>query len=273
MIGTPRPKVTWIRNCVELTNTFKYAPIEEAHGVYKLEIYKPTQKDSGQYTIRAKNKIDTIETTYQVQFVKPQSVHLPGLHFAHGGILRDKEEAIIQASEDALYAKEQYELIKSGGFVSPYRKPRPPVLGPSRLKFATQLRDRTALAGGKVRFACLVIGSDPNIQWLKDDKPIEYGRHVKSLTAEGYTTLDIDKLTEHMTGEYKCVASNENCEPVVTSCFMRVFEARQTGDKAEPIFLLSIRGMSSPKLQVCDCATVLRSPSSCAHVYLPIGLF
>lgn len=242
MIGTPLPKVTWIRNCVELTNTFKYSTIEDAHGVYRLEIYKPTPKDSGQYTIRAKNKIDTIETTYQLQFIRQQHAHIPGMQIAHSGYLKDKEEAIIQAAEDALYAKEQYELIKSGGFVSPYRKPHAPVLGPSRLKFATQLRDRTALAGGKVRFACLVIGSDPNIQWLKDDKPIAYGKHVKSLTAEGMTTLDIDKISVDMTGEYKCVASNDKREPVVTSCFMRVFEARQEGDKAEPIFLLSIRG-------------------------------
>lgn len=241
--GTPRPKVTWIRNCVELQSTFKYAPIEEAHGVYKLEIYRPTQKDNGEYVIRAKNSSDVIELRYDLHFIgKPLNFHMPGVHSAHAGALREREEAILQAAEDDLYAKEQYELIKSGGWAPPYRKPRPPVLAPSRLKFATQLRDRVGLVGQKVRFCCLVIGTDPDIHWLKDGKPLVHGNHVRSLTTEGLSTVDIDKLKPYMTGEYKCVATNPNCEEVSTSCYMRVFETRRDGDKQEPIFLLSIRG-------------------------------
>lgn len=239
--GTPRPKVTWVRNVIELENTFKYSIIEEAHDVYKLEIYKPTHKDSGQYTIRAKNSVDTLECQYNVIFVKPRNYHL-GVQSPHAGVLRGREEAALQAVDDALYAKEQYELIKSGGWVPPYRKPRQPQLAPSRLRFATQLRDRIAVTGQKVRFSCMVIGPDPDVHWLKDDKPIVYGRHVKSLTADGLSTLDIDKISLEMTGEYKCAARSPNCEEVSTSCYLRVFDARQEGDKQEPIFLLSIRG-------------------------------
>lgn len=174
-------------------------------------------------------------------FVKPRNYHL-GVQSAHTGVLREREEAALQAVDDALYAKEQYELIKSGGWVPPYRKPRPPHLQPSRLRFANQLRDRVALIGHKLRLSCMVIGPDPDVHWLKDDKPIAYGRHVNSLTADGLSTLDIDKITMAMTGEYKCVARSPNCEEISTSCYVRVFDSRQEGDKQEPIFLLSIRG-------------------------------
>lgn len=245
-----------MRNVVELTNTFKYAPLEEAHGVYKLEIYKPTFKDSGQYTIRAQNKVGTLECIYDVHFIaQPLNYHMPGVHNAHAGYLKTKEAAALAAVDDALYAKEQYELIKSGGYVTPYRKPRAPPLGPSRLKFATQLRDRVAVVGQALRFACLVIGSDPDIHWLKDEKPVRHGKHVRSLTHDGMSVLDIDKVTLDMTGEFKCVARSEHCEDISTACYVRVFEARQDGDKAEPIFLLSIRGECD--VMVCARAVTL----------------
>lgn len=45
--GVPRPKVQWFHDMFAITPSFKYTLLEEAHGVYKLEVYKPAAKDSG----------------------------------------------------------------------------------------------------------------------------------------------------------------------------------------------------------------------------------
>lgn len=158
--GTPRPKITWIRDMVEITPSYKYTLLEEAHGVYKLEIYKPSFKDSGKYICRAENKLAEEEICHNVVFIgKPKHFHVHGIHHAHNELMKEKEETAKRAMEEALKAKEEYELRRTGKLPPRSRaEPEQKISQKDRLKFATQLRDRTALVGNKIKFTVSVIG-------------------------------------------------------------------------------------------------------------------
>lgn len=241
--GTPRPQVSWFHDMFAVKPSFKYTLLEEAHGVYKLEVYKPAAKDSGKYVFKAKNPVGDSEITHTVQFIgKPKHFHIHGIRHAHTELQKDKEEAAKRAMEDALKAKEEYELRRIGKLPPIVRKDdTPAVPQKDRLKFVTQLRDRTLLIGNKVKLAMSVMGPDPNIRWLKDGNPIQYGPNVRNSTVEGQSIIEINNLTTDHTGEYKCVARNNNCE-ISSSCYLKVYDAKTEGDQEAPLFVLSLRG-------------------------------
>lgn len=241
--GSPRPKVQWFHDMFALSPSFKYTLLEEAHGVYKLEVYKPAAKDSGKYICRATNSVGEAFIEHEVQFVgKPTHFHLHGLRHAHNEYQKEKEEAVKRAMEDALKAKEEYELRKIGKLPPIVRKDDTPnVPLKDRLKFVTQLRDRTALIGNKVKFTVSVLGPDPNIRWLKDGNPLVYGPNIRNVTAESMSSVELTNLTAENTGEYKCVVRNNNSE-ATTSCYLKVYDAKTEGHREAPLFVLSMRG-------------------------------
>lgn len=246
--GVPRPQVQWFHDVFAVTPSFKYTLLEEAHGVYKLEVYKPAAKDSGKYSCHATNSVGEAVIEHEVQFVgKPAHFHIHGLRHAHTEYQKEKEEQAKRAMEDALKAKEEYELRKMGKLPPIVRKDdTPSVPQKDRLTFVTQLRDRTALIGNKIKFAVSVLGPDPNIRWLKDGNPLVYGPNVRNLTDEGSCVVEIINLTTDHTGEYKCVARNNNSE-ATTSCYLKVYDAKTEGDREAPLFVLSMRGKNSLK--------------------------
>lgn len=242
-VGTPRPKIAWLRDMVEVKPSFKYVLLEEAHGVFKLEIYKPAQKDSGKYVCRAKNTAGEAEIVHNVQFIgKPKHFHLHGLRHAHTEIGKEKEETAKRAMEEAMKAKEEYELRRTGKLPPRIRhEDQPLVSQKDRLKFATQLRDRTSLVGNKIKFTCSVLGPNPNIRWFKDGNPLQYGPNCRNLTAESMSIVELSDITMEQTGEYKCLAKNDFSE-VFTTSYLKVYDAVVEGDKEAPLFVLSIRG-------------------------------
>ena len=126
------------------------------------------------------------------------------------------------------------------------------------LKFATQLRDRTALIGNKVKFSVSIIGPDPNIRWLKDGNPLQYGPNLRIATSEGMSVVEIINLTTDHTGEYTCVARN-NFTEASTHCYLKVYDAKSEGDREAPLFVLSMRG----KLEILSIR--LPKPISITH--------
>lgn len=247
--GTPRPKVQWFHDMFAIHPSYKYTLLEGAHGVYTMEVYKPAAKDSGKYVFKAHNAVGDAVIEHTVQFIgKPTHFHLHGLRHAHTEIQKEKEEAARRAMEDAIKAKEEYELRKAGKLPPLVRKDdTPQIPQKDRLKFVTQLRDRTALVGNKVKFTTSVLGPDPNIRWLKDGNPVVYGPNIRSLSSEGLSVLELFNLSKAQTGEYKCVARNNDSE-ASTSCYLKVYDAKAEGDKEAPLFVLSIRGKRKNKI-------------------------
>lgn len=242
--GVPRPTVQWFHDMFSILPSFKYTLLEEAHGVYKMEVYKPAVKDSGKYVFKATNTVGEAIIEHVVQFVgKPLHFHFHGIRHAHTEIQKEKEETAKRAMEDALKAKEEYELRRSGKLppIVHRQEDAPQIPQKDRLKFQTQLRDRTSLVGNKVKFTASVMGPDPNIRWFKDGNPIQYGPNLRCTTTENLSVVEIFNLTTDHTGEYKCLARNNNSE-VTTSCYLKVYDAKSEGDKEAPLFILSMRG-------------------------------
>lgn len=158
---------------VEIIPSYKHTLLEEAHGVYKMEIYKPSFKDNGRYVCRAENIMAEEEITHNVAFIKPKHFHMRGIQHAHNELMKEKEETARRAMEEALKAKEDYEMRRTGVYQPRSRaEPEQKCSQKDKLKFATQLRDRTAIVGNKVKFTVSVIGPEPNFRWFKDGKSI-----------------------------------------------------------------------------------------------------
>lgn len=243
--GTPRPKVVWKHDVIEVKPSFKYTILEEAHGVHKLLIYKPTNRDAGKYVCVATNKVATNEIVHEVHVAKPLNYHIPGIYHAKNEIMRQKEEEARRQMDEAMKSKSESDA-KYGAqdYVSNrYRDDAPtPVTSKNRLKFATQLRDRTAVIGQKIKFSCSIYGPDPQARWLKDDQPLVYGPTIRNMSAEGVSIVELSDVTKKSSGQYKCVARNQYSE-ITTSCYLKVYDAKSNEeDLCGPIIALSIKG-------------------------------
>lgn len=222
--------------------------LEEAHGVCKLLIYKPTNKDGGAYTCKAINSSGEAQISRTVEVAKNRHFHARGIFHARDRIQQDKEKAAKKAMEEALQSKaesdkKRAEAEEIKGPRVPHAAPEPLVSPKQKLKFATQLRDRMALEGTTVKFVCTVIGPEPNCRWMKDDKWVTVGGNVRNLSEEGKAVLELSKITSELSGVYKCVARNDHCE-IETSCYFKVYSAQADGDEQEPMFVLPLRGIT-----------------------------
>lgn len=246
MHGVPRPVVTWWRGSFEVTPNYKFTKLEEAHGVCKLLIYKPGNRDAGTYTCKAINSCGEAQIQHTVEIAKNLHYHVPGIFHARDRLQKDKEISARKAMEEAMKSKsesdkrrsEMSEVRTKGARASP----EPLVSPKQKLQFATQLRDRMALEGSTVRFVCNVIGPNPNCRWMKDDKWIAYSEKVKNLSEDGKPVLELREVNSDSSGVYKCVARNDYCE-IDTSCYFKVYAAQAEGDQSEPIFALPLRGI------------------------------
>lgn len=239
--GTPRPKIKWYHDVIEIKPSFKYTLLEEAHGVFKVEIFKPASKDSGKYVCKAENKVGHAEIVHAVHFGKSLHYHFPGMHHAHSLLLKEKEDAAKRAMEDVMKAHDEYEARKQGRLPPLRKEELPSVPKKDRLKIVTQLRDRLALVGNKLKFIVAVVGPDPNIRWQKDGNWLSYGPNIRNLQSEGTSILEISKLGLEHSGEYTCVARNDKSD-AQTSCVLKVYEAKTEGRNQPPLFVHSIRG-------------------------------
>lgn len=223
--------------------------VEEAHGVCKLLIYKPSNKDSGAYICKAINSSGEAEIRHTVEIAKNRHFHVPGIFHARGRIHEDKEKTAKKAMEAAMKSKQESDS-KRAEVEEEQKKIKvaraspepPPVPVKQKLKFATQLRDRMALEGTTVKFVCTVIGPSPACRWMKDDKWVVVGGNIRNLSDEGKAVLEVSKVTSADSGVYKCVAKNDFSE-IETSCYFKVYAAQAEGDQHEPMFALPLRGI------------------------------
>lgn len=245
--GIPRPKVTWLFGAFELKPSFKFTLLEEAHGVYKLLIYRPSNKDSGKYTCKAVNESGEAQISHTIEVAKNKNFHVHGIFRARDRFSREKEATARQAMDEAMASKKESDRKRAGtvepragGGGSRSSVNEPLVPPKNKLQIVTQLRDRIALEGATIKLFCNVIGPSPACRWMKDDNWIVVGPKIRNLSEEGKAVLELVKVTAEASGQYKLVAKNEYSE-VDTSCFLRVYSAQTEGDEQEPMFALPIR--------------------------------
>ena len=89
--------------------------------------------------------------------------------------------------------------------------------------FTFRLRPRLIQSGIGVKLLCCLSGRPmPNVQWFKDDKPIdEKNAHYAIEYGAGVCTLDIASSTSGDTGTYKCRAENA-LGADETACFITI---------------------------------------------------
>ncbi|XP_068144679.1 muscle M-line assembly protein unc-89 isoform X5 [Drosophila tropicalis] len=244
--GVPRPVITWWRGAFQVKPSYKFTMLEEAHGVCKLLIYKPGNKDGGIYTLKAFNSSGEAQINHTVEVAKNLHYHVPGIFHARDRIQLDSLKQAKKAMDAALKSKAESDQKRADAEAEQQRlRPapkEPEVLVPAKqkLSFATQLRDRMALEGSTIKFVATVIGPDPNTRWMKDDKWVIVGGNIKNLSEEGKAILEISNVTSADSGVYKCVAKNDLSE-IETSCYFKVYAAQADGDESEPIFALPLR--------------------------------
>lgn len=275
--GVPRPVVTWWRGAFQVKPSYKFTMLEEAHGVCKLLIYKPGNKDSGTYTLKAINSIGEAQINQLVEVAKNLHYHVPGIFHARDRIQLDSLKQAKVAMDAALKSKaesdqKRAEIEAEQQRVQAARAPPEPLIpAKQKLQFATQLRDRMALEGTTVKFAATVIGPDPNTRWMKDDKWLVMSENIKNLSEEGKAIIQINNVTSADSGVYKCVAKNDQSE-IETSCYFKVYAAQADGDESEPIFALPLRGIFTLQslyicFGICICSCIYES-----YVFLHLHL-
>ncbi|XP_017019749.1 muscle M-line assembly protein unc-89 isoform X1 [Drosophila kikkawai] len=244
--GVPRPVITWWRGAFQVKASYKFTILEEAHGVCKLLIYKPGNKDGGIYTLKAFNSSGEAQINHTVEVAKNLHYHVPGIFHARDKIQLDSLKQAKKAMEAALKSKAESDQKRADAEAEQQRlrpvraSPEPLVPAKQKLSFATQLRDRMALEGSTIKFVATVIGPQPNTRWMKDDKWVVVGGNIKNLSEEGKAILEIADVTPADSGVYKCVAKNDLSE-IETSCYFKVYTAQADGDESEPIFALPLR--------------------------------
>ncbi|XP_065370324.1 muscle M-line assembly protein unc-89 isoform X7 [Calliphora vicina] len=241
--GVPRPIISWWRGAFEIKPNVKFTKLEEAHGVYKLLIYKPNSRDSGTYTCKAINSSGEAFVNHVVEVAKNLHYHVHGIFHARDRMQMDKEQTAKKAMEEALKSKGESDKkraqveVRSRG---PRASPETLVSDRQKLKFATQLRDRMALEGTTVKLVVTIIGPDPACRWMKDDNRVTYGEKIKNHTEGDKAIIELINVTAEHSGVYKCIAKNEFSE-IETSCYFKVYSAQTEGDEHEPIFALPLR--------------------------------
>lgn len=103
------------------------------------------------------------------------------------------------------------------------------------------LKDMSVKEGHNVKLMTNVSGPELIIKWTKDGDPVERGPKYRILINEGIVGLEIIKPTAKDSGEYTCMASNQNGR-TATSAIVTVYELMKD-DPIPPTFT-SVRGMN-----------------------------
>ncbi|KRF80272.1 uncharacterized protein Dvir_GJ20095, isoform D [Drosophila virilis] len=186
MRGAPRPKVTWYKDGIQLSNSSERVKIRQIGSTCALTIATVCDLDSGRYTCEATNSKGRVSTFARLQVV----------------------------SDPRLYeADSRLKEIAHGR--------HPAELGESLPIFTMRLRDRRVQVTYPVRLTCQIVGYPaPEIHWYKDGQLISCdSRHL--ITAEGqFFTLEIAATTLDDSGNYTCTAKNELGSVSCHSCLV-----------------------------------------------------
>ncbi|XP_032570538.1 titin isoform X6 [Drosophila sechellia] len=103
-----------------------------------------------------------------------------------------------------------------------------------------QLTNRNTASGSDLKLTCGLSGHEMNVQWFKDNCPIENGAKYRRTLNDGLSCLEIKSAELGDSGIYRCIASNQNGE-VETSCLVTIYEAPSSKFGTPPIFTRNIR--------------------------------
>ncbi|XP_050683338.1 uncharacterized protein LOC126978524 isoform X2 [Leptidea sinapis] len=106
--------------------------------------------------------------------------------------------------------------------------------------FTTQLTNRTAVAGSRVKLTCSILSTnETRINWYKDDLLLESKQKYKMMCIDGLITLELLNVVPSDSGDYCCTIENES--GIVKSCAnLKVYPSFEPSP-IPPTFTRSIR--------------------------------
>uniref|UniRef100_A0A336MUJ6 CSON005406 protein n=1 Tax=Culicoides sonorensis TaxID=179676 RepID=A0A336MUJ6_CULSO len=242
--GNPRPKIQWIKDCLEVDNEEyfapgKFLPIREAGEVYKLAIHDPQRSDSGRYMCIASNPGGKVEISHDVKVLpKAEYAHVHGIIYADVRQKKIKETvASRRASQIEILNFKKEELtnsseLKDGENENPeetVKKPEIPEDPKFAIKLLSQLKNLCTLEGSQARLVFSIDGYRPECKWFKDDEPLEMSGNVKNISKDTIGGITIQKVTANDEGTYKCVISNRYCEVSTKARLEVIRKPEETG--------------------------------------------
>ena len=203
-VGRPTPEICWLKDNMllqpEKHTNFHFDGVD-GHGILTIE--SADRSHDGWYTVTAVNKAgrDLCRCKLTVISETGNQGTETGRKFKTGKGLKKKADAspsrhtgkLTRAPEE-FNAEDLYDATKQ-------QKP----------VFRQKIESVKTTTIGHAHFECrLVPIGDPTmkVQWLLDDKPLEYANRIQTMFEFGYTSLDITSCYPRDTGVISCRASN-----------------------------------------------------------------
>lgn len=243
--GNPRPKVQWIKDCLEVDNeeyfpAGKFLPIREANEVYKLAIHNPQRGDSGRYVFVASNPGGRVDIAHDVR-VRPKTeyAHVHGISYADvkqkkikESIAKRRESQLEMISTVVAKVEEKENPGTEESELEPIvKKPEVPDDPKFAIKLLSTLKNVCILEGSQARLVFSIDGYRPDCKWFKDDEPLEMSGNIKNISKDTIGGLTIQKVGVSDEGMYKCLISNRFCE-ISTQARLEVI--RKPEEKGQP---------------------------------------
>lgn len=238
--GDPEPETVWIVHGVFMRHNtggrlyFRKYP----DGRHELKIFQPSKEDSGRYVLRAKNSVDKTDMVYYLNYKNSDE---DVLKVFEDELHKKTEKPILSRHlrpKDCDYNPEDEALIKWSESRSQHDKDYDYRY---KLRFVTQLQDKTVPEGSNLKFTCYVDGKFPLFLWYKDEIPLVQGRKYRQKTRrDGKVTMEIVNVTTEDAGTYKLEARNY-AGSIETKSVVSVYENPYT-KFVPPIFASNILG-------------------------------
>jgi hypothetical protein len=186
-------RVEWYHNGKQLSAGSRIKTIND-FGFVILEVANVLTRDSGNYTCKATNKHGECSLSCNVTVKMKQNI-----------ITDPQLPKSFRSGTDSINRLEENRWRREEMIVEEFEGHAP--------KFITQIHDVKVIEGQPAHFDCRVepIGDGSmQIEWFHDDKPIQIGSRLHTISDFGFVVLDIDWTFKRDSGVYTCRAINKN---------------------------------------------------------------
>lgn len=192
-VSDPTMRVEWYKDGRPITASSRITAIFN-FGYVSLNILHLRSEDSGQYTVRAVNRVGEAISQSTIQVIT-RNIVTSDLGIPEQQRYIESVEQL-EAYQNQQHRKKVEEVPESTA---------PP-------KFKSQIHDQLEIReGGFAHFEARLepVGdSTLRVEWLRDGRPVEASSRITSFFNFGYVALTIKQLTIHDVGLYTCRAYN-----------------------------------------------------------------
>uniref|UniRef100_A0A8R1DN92 Ig-like domain-containing protein n=1 Tax=Caenorhabditis japonica TaxID=281687 RepID=A0A8R1DN92_CAEJA len=245
----PKPKVTWLKDGVEIKTDDHYKLVEEEDGKLQLRILTTKLEDKGRITVKAENDFGAAECTASLGVVKGRPMAKPAfqsdiapINLTEGDTLECK---LLITGDPTPFVKwyingqlvcatEDTEITNANGVYTmkihgvtadmtgkikcvAYNKAGEvsiegplKVVAPIPVEFETSLCDATCREGDTLKLKAVLLGEpEPVVSWYVNGKKLEESQNIKIHSEKGTYTVTIKDITCDYSGQVVCEAINE----------------------------------------------------------------